>query len=298
MISFDDTINKKKEPSSSAKRPIKDGGVFFSHMDNKKVWGHNVVAATLSNEDFSLCYRLDLYRKSEAISKTEKVISMLRSLPDAEKLDHYALMDSWYPSEEVLKTAKEKKYYVISGLKKNRTIYKGKQKIQIAEFAQGDLSKKDFKLFPRGKNAYWVYRYQGKMSKAGTEDVIVLITYPQDAFGEEKALRAYLCTNTNLKTETILEYYGSRWLIEVAFKAFKTNFGFDKYQIRSSKGIENFWLILLVAEEYYKIKCNSRTLGGGIRIARERLREAELYNFKVNIEKGYEFGLCVNLCNL
>ena len=77
---------------------------------------------------------------------------------------------------------------------------------------------------------------------------MVLICYPVSAFGQEKALRTFICTNTYLiSDEEILNLYAVRWEIEVYFRDCKNKLAFDKYQIRSAKGIKRFWLISSLA---------------------------------------------------
>jgi len=43
---------------------------------------------------------------------------------------------------------------------------------------------------------YYVYRYEGKLN--GIENAVVLLSYPEKAFGILKALRAFLSTDVSL----------------------------------------------------------------------------------------------------
>ena len=78
-------------------------------------------------------------------------------------------------------------------------------------------------------------------------DVVILISYPKDAFGLPQALRAFICTDASLSTQEILDLYLERWSIEVFFREAKQKLAMDKYQIRSSKGIRRFWLLMSAA---------------------------------------------------
>ena len=66
----------------------------------------------------------------------------------------------------------------------------------------------------------------------------------QSAFGNPKALRAFLCTDVSLTTDEILSYYVCRWPIEVFFRQCKDKPALDTYQIRSAKGIRRYWLLM------------------------------------------------------
>ncbi len=76
---------------------------------------------------------------------------------------------------------------------------------------------------------------------------MVLISYPKEAFLEPEALRAFISTDVSLSTNEILDKYLERWPIEVFFRQSKGRLAFDKYQIRSSKGIQRYWLLMSLA---------------------------------------------------
>ena len=97
---------------------------------------------------------------------------------------------------------------------------------------------------------YWVYRYEGRLNKI--ENAVVLLCYPVKAFGNAKALRAFISTNAALSDQEILDFYTIRWEIEVYFRDCKNRLALDKYQIRSAKAISRFWLIAVLA---YLIAC-------------------------------------------
>ena len=69
------------------------------------------------------------------------------------------------------------------------------------------------------------------------------------------ALHAFLCTDTELDTQTILEYYSKHWPIEIFFRQTKNNLGLNTYRVRSSKSIDR--ILLLIALTY--LFCTMRT---------------------------------------
>ena len=93
-----------------------------------------------------------------------------------------------------------------------------------------------------GSRSYYVYRYEGSLN--GIDDAVVLISYPKDAFHAPKALRAFISTHVSLSAREILDRYVERWPIEVFFRQSKDRLAFDRYQIRSSKGIRRYWLLM------------------------------------------------------
>ena len=90
-----------------------------------------------------------------------------------------------------------------------------------------------------------MYRYEGNLTDL--EDVVVLISYPRQAFGLPGALRAFICTDADLSVQEILDHYLVRWSIEVFFRQAKQSLALDQYQIRSSLGIRRFWVLMSTA---------------------------------------------------
>ena len=93
---------------------------------------------------------------------------------------------------------------------------------KLSEFtALLSVTHADFHLVTVKKQKYYVYRYEGKLN--GIENAVVLLSYPEKAFGKPKALRAFLSTDVSLSTDEILSYYVCRWPIEVFFVSVKIN---------------------------------------------------------------------------
>lgn len=88
-------------------------------------------------------------------------------------------------------------------------------------------------------------RYERKLN--GSENAVVLLSYPEKVFGNPKALRAFLSTNASLSTGEILSYYVCRWSIEGFFRQCKDKLALDNYQIRSAQGIRCYWLLISLA---------------------------------------------------
>lgn len=93
-----------------------------------------------------------------------------------------------------------------------------------------------------GRHKFYIYWYEGRLN--GMDNAVVLISYPENAFHNPKALRAFVCMDVSLTTEEILEAYAERWPIELFFRQSKEKLALDKYQLRSSQGIRRYWLVM------------------------------------------------------
>lgn len=222
FVIFDDTIAEKTKPSSQAKSPIQETGFHQSHLKNKQVWGHQLLTTMLSCGRKVLPYSILRYKKGEK-SKIQMVCDIVDSLPTP-KGKAYGLCDSWFTNQKVINAHFKKGFHLIGALKTNRVIYPKGISIQIKDFTQY-IEKNDVYLVTVNNSKYWVYRYEGNLN--GIDDAVVLLCWPENAFKKEKALHAFLCTDTELDTQTILEYYSKRWPIEIFFRQTKNNLGLN-----------------------------------------------------------------------
>ena len=239
----DDTLSSKAKPSSQALHPIEDAYFHHSHLKKKRDYGHQAVGVMLSCNGITLNYAMILYDKSR--SKIQIACDIAKELPETPVLSYF-LCDCWYSCAKVMDAFLAKGFYTIGALKTNRVIFPAGIKRQISQFAPY-IHKTDpnVSLVTVGRREYYVYRYEGSLN--GLENAVVLISYPRNAFGIPKALRAFICTNEGLSTQAILDCYLERWSVEVFFRHAKQRLALDQYQIRSSLGIRRFWILMSAA---------------------------------------------------
>lgn len=236
----DDTIASHTKPSSQAVHPIEAAYYHQSHLKKCQDYGHQAVSVMLACNGLSLNYAIVLYDKS--CSKIEIVQSIIRELPEPPGLAYF-LCDSWYASNNLISAAAQKGFHTIGALRTNRIIYPNQIRQQAKQFAPG-ICKEDpnVDLVTVGKRNYYVYRYLGRTN--ALDAAVVLLCYPENAFGESNALRVFISTQIELTTQEILGIYTNRWNIEVFFRSCKQKLAFDKCQLRKEKGITRMWLIL------------------------------------------------------
>ncbi len=242
-IIIDDTVSSKTKPSSKAKHPIEDAYFHFSHLKRKTDYGHQAIAVMLSCNGITLNYAILIYDKS--VSKIELVSKIASELPAAPVIS-YLLCDSWYVCDKLMNSFIGKGFYTIGALKTNRIVYPKGIKCSVSRLAAAlKESTLPFRTVTVKGRKYNIFRYEGNLK--GIDNAVVLISFPVDEMNNPKALRAFISTDVSLSTEKILNFYVNRWEIEVFFRDCKTKLAFDKYQIRSSKGIRRFWLLTSLA---------------------------------------------------
>lgn len=236
----DDTIASHTKPSSQAMHPIDAAYYHQSHLKKCQDYGHQAVGVMLSCNGLSLNYAIILYDKTR--SKIKIVQDIINELP---KPPHsaYFLCDSWYASNKLIDAFEQKGFETIGALRANRIIYPNQIRQQAKQFAP--CIRKDnpnVSLVTVGKRNYYVYRYQGQINSH--DEAVVLLSYPENAFGKANALRVFISTKTELSAQEILSLYANRWSVEVFFRSCKQKLAFDKCQLRKEKGITRMWLIL------------------------------------------------------
>mgnify|MGYP004440286891 CR=1 FL=1 len=192
----DDTIASKTKPLSRALHPIEDAYFHQSHLKKKQDYGHQAVAVMLS------CNGI--------------VQNIAKELPVPPVMSYF-LCDCWYVSEKIINTFAQKGFHTIGSLKTNRLLYPSEMKKKLSELAaELSTTHNGFDLVTVNKRKYYVYRYKGNLN--GIENAVVLLSYPEKAFGNPKALRAFISTNVDLSTQEILRisitlsYWNCRFL--------------------------------------------------------------------------------------
>ena len=221
----------------------------IAHFLNSGKWDDTLLENTLKSSVVEIIYS-EAQRTGKPVfcivddtiaSKTKPSSQALHPIEDA-----YFLCDCGYVSEKIINTFVQKGFHTIGALKTNRLLYPSGMKKKLSELAaELSVTEKGFDLVTVKNRKYYVYRYEENLN--GIENAVVLLSYPEKAFGNPKALRAFISTNVALSTLKILSCYVCRWPIEVFFRQCKTRLALDTYQIRSSKGIQRYWLLMSMA---------------------------------------------------
>lgn len=245
-LSIDDTVIEKKKPSSRAVRPMEGTGWHYSHLKGKQVFGYQVFGANISVGDVSQRYCL---RRCcpESGSKINMALELLDTLPrtDARII---LQMDSWYTCKPLWEKALEKNITLVGAIKTNRILYPDGHRRNALDYAS-TLPNGQYRLVTVGGHEYWIHRYEGALN--GIDKAVVLLSYPRDAFGKGKALRAFICSDFGFSDEEILSHYTHRWKIEVMFKQHKMYMGLKSFMVRSAKAIDRLFVIIPLAHFFF-----------------------------------------------
>lgn len=86
------------------------------------VWGHSLVWLMVHTFTQAFPFAFHLYDKKVETSKMDLAIEMLSLLKGKRARPMYVLMDSWYPSKELIEACLKQGFHVIAMLKTNRIL--------------------------------------------------------------------------------------------------------------------------------------------------------------------------------
>ena len=160
--------------------------------------------------------------------KTDNALKMIKRAVKHGFLPTYVLMDSWFPSKEVIQTIRGIKngaMHIVCGMKRDKRKYQYKGEY----FNANNLIKKLKSESKEKRCRKWNVRYYEVL--VNYEDIGEVKLY-FCRFPYQKKWRLFLSTNTELCLVEMMEIYSCRWTIEVMFKELKQYLQLGKCQSR------------------------------------------------------------------
>jgi hypothetical protein len=172
----------------------------------------------------------------------------------------------------------------------------------MVDFAVQYLCKSDLRsVTVESQGTFWIYEYEGPLSEM--ENVKALLSWKDEYVNSSKPQVCLLCTDLSLDLVTIQRYYHVRWNIETGYRYFKELLGFDQYQLLSFEGIQRFWAIQFLTQNFLEsqrqdwMKSDKHlTLGDVVyRIRQEYFGQIIVYVYQQALEKRPLFDILKHL---
>jgi hypothetical protein len=302
----DDTCCKKE----TSTKKMEALSFQYSHEAGKSVWCHCIVTSHVVSEGRSYAWNFRPYYRKEYCdqhglsfkSKNDLALEMIESFSAMQDEQVYVLMDSWYTSEKVINACNRKGFHVIAAVRTNRLICVSGVPISIADFAVQYLRKSDLRsVTVESQGTYWIYEYEGPLSEM--ENVKAVLSWKDEYADSSKPQVCLLCTDLSLDLVTIQRYYHVRWNIETGYRYFKELLGFDQYQLLSFEGIQRFWAIQYLTQNFLEFQrqdwmknAKHLTLGDVVyRIRQEYFGQVIVYVYQQALEKKPLFDILKHL---
>lgn len=237
---------------------IESTGYHYDHTKNQYVYGHQIVTSGYVFQSEFYPFLLELYTKVEQCksedlvfkTKVEIALGILEKAIEFHK-PSIVLIDTWYCTQEIINFLDLHGVQYIIGSKSNRVFYYRGEKRKIDEFA-----KKINKVEIVVKDDY---EYQVKSISAYFEDFGVkrLVFVRRRKIGTRfyEEWNSLITNIWNVSDETIIQFYGNRFSIDIFHKEAKQHLGLGKSQLRKRRGVVKH--LHLVAVAYCLLKLAS-----------------------------------------
>lgn len=223
-VIIDDTVTQKYG------KELPGVGFYFSHAEGRVIWGQNVISSHLLVGDLDLPLFADLYLKENQItnntpefrSKIDIAIEHIEKFPRIQNKEVVVISDSWFPSEEYLKTTIRNGFTALSAIKSNRKVLGDCGYEQVCDI-RINIDFSPVKV----KGIHYRYIMIKTKLQTGKISVNLIISQRYNRKKREWEAKKYLIsTNTNMRASEMLYLYSERWKIETFYQIVKKELGF------------------------------------------------------------------------
>ncbi len=256
---------------------------YFDHKCHHMVKASNHISLSLSWGKFYFPLLECLYLRQATVKKRNRKRSKNHQLLYQSKLELaqqmleqvkpllppgvpvYVLFDSWYTSAKLIRWIRSQSWHVIAGIKSNRKL--SGEKVSVLHRLSKGLPYQQVRLgLANGKTrTYWARPKYGRL-RGVPDPVYVIISQKGPGRG---APRYFLCTDTHLSAQEILQRYQKRWAIETEYWQVKMQLGLGDYRLQSYEAIAKWYTVVyfVLAYLYWRKYEEERSHGGPITLS-------------------------------
>lgn len=231
----------------------------FSNSKNKSINGHDFVSSHYFDRKKKYPLHSKLYRRKQELKKNgipeqfkTKVELAIELIDESIKCGiafNCCIFDAWYFTRAICDHLKSKGIDWVSRAKSNRVVNLPIGKKNLKTYIE-NLNADQFSRLPapvyledektRKEIKYqFIYEAVLNISDIGNIKCVVIKKNLKD--NESIIL---VSNRLDWTAQRIIQIYKNRWQIETFYRDAKQNLGLDKYQLRSIKGIERYWVLV------------------------------------------------------
>jgi hypothetical protein len=261
LIGDDSTMYKPKG------RKMQGIGKHHSTTYETQVTGHSLVQCLYTVSDRScplepLLYRQKKTAKKEGVpfsSKIDLMIQQIQNFTPPTGTETHILLDSWYNSKKIWKTARDCRCKITTGIRSNRSLRvsceitpdtpKGWKWQRLDEYA-ASLPESAYQqcYHPRNpKKKVWVHVVDTRIRKLYRCKLIIIRKSLKDPLSRA---RFWVTSEVKADAQMCLNVISVRWDIEVFFEDMKELLGIDQYQVMTSIALLRFWTLCWIAYSF------------------------------------------------
>ncbi len=208
----------------------------------------------------------------------------------------YVVVDSWYPSSDLIEFITEKKRKFIAEIKSDRNLLfrhpVTKKQVWVKSDELVRLIKKH--LWHKARIAHYrdaqlpVYGFESRVKdcRIALKAFVVFGSWSDE---DGKGIHILITNDLGMSYKKVVGLYMQRWGIEQTFRELKDTFYFDHYQVRHKEEIMRYWMLCILAWSLvYWIKQNACLL----KILSDNLTSLNEYKqalFKLTLFSSYVY---------
>lgn len=176
--------------------------------------------------------------KSKNTLAKEMLAELKQYIPQGYKV--YVLFDRWYTSAKLIRYIIRRGWHVIAAIKSNRKIDGIQIRKRSMQFKNKRCMKTKYVAADGAEKYYFVHRIDGKLTGLPAE-VCVLLSRRHN---RDKTPKYFICTDTELSVQKILNLYSKRWPIEVEYWYLKNYLGLGDFRVWSYEAALKWYTIV------------------------------------------------------
>ena len=235
-------------------------GKHHSTTYDTQVIGHSLVQCLYTVLDRFCPLEPLLYRQKKTaekeeipfVSKIDLMIQQIQNFVVPPGTETHVLLDTWYNCKSIWKAARERKFKITTGIKRNRWLRvpceitsdtpKGWKWQKLEDYA-ASLPENAYQQCscPRNpKEKVWVHVVDTRVRKLYRCQIIIVRKNLNDPLS---AARFWVTSDWKADAQTCLNVIGVRWDIEVFFEDMKELLGIDQYQLMTTTALLRYWTL-------------------------------------------------------
>jgi hypothetical protein len=271
-------------------------GKHHSTTYDTRVIGHSLVQCLYTVLDRFCPLEPLIYRQKKTaekeevpfVSKIDLMIQQIQNFVAPSGTEAHVLLDSWYNCKPIWKVARDRKFKITTGIRRNRWLRvpcevtsdtpKGWKWQRLDDYAASLPESAYQQCFsPRNpEKKVWVHVVDTRVRKLYRCKIIIVRKSLSDPLS---AARFWVTSDVEADAQTCLNVISIRWEIEIFFEDMKELLGIDQYQIMTTTGLLRYWTLCWIAFSFleeirYDLK-QDKVNRKQISIETETLKECE-----------------------
>jgi SRSO17 transposase len=274
-------------------------GKHHSTTYDTQVIGHSLVETLYTVLDRSCPLEPLLYRQKKTaekenvpfVSKIDLMVQQIQKFIAPSGTETHVLLDTWYNCKSIWKAARDRKFNITTGMKRNRWMRvpcaitedhpKG-WKWQKLEDYVASLPEEAYQqcFCPRNpEEKVWVHVVDTRVRKLYRCKIIIVRKNLNDPLS---LARFWVTSALQADAQTCLNVISLRWEIEVFFEDMKELLGIDQYQLMTTTALLRYWTLCWIAFSFLEEVRNGLKYNKG---------KQELITLKMEMTKEYDIYL-------